>query len=318
MDFCVLGKTGMLVSRLCFGTLTLGPLQANLPLEAGAELLIEALDKGINFWDTAELYRNYACLRLALKKTGAEPVIVTKTYAYDAKGAKASLEKARHELDLDVIPVFMLHEQESGLTLEGHRRALEFLSEARERGYIKAVGISCHTIAAVRAAIHFPELSVIHPLINYGGIGIKDGTAAEMIGAIRGAHEHGLGIYAMKILGGGHLSGAPEKAFKFALNLDCLHAIAVGMASRDELNVNLCYMQGLKPPAQAIKRLAGKKRRLKVETWCIGCGKCVAACPQRALALRGRAKKSAFVDMERCVLCGYCGAACDEMCIKVF
>lgn len=318
MDYCVLGKTDLLVSRLCFGTLTLGPLQANLPLEAGAELLIEALDKGINFWDTAELYRNYAYLRLALKKTGAQPVIVTKTYAYDAKGAKASLEKARHELDLDVIPVFMLHEQESALTLEGHRRALEYLCEARERGYIKAVGISCHTVAAVKAAIDFPELSVIHPIINYGGIGIKDGTVGEMIGAIRGAYESGLGLYAMKILGGGHLIGESENAFKFALKLDCLHAITVGMASRDELNVNLCYVQGIQPPEQAMKRLAGRKRRLKVENWCSGCGQCVIACPQGALTLTGHEKRSAFVNMERCIFCGYCGAACDEMCIKVF
>lgn len=313
-----MGKTELHVSRLCFGTLTVGPLQANLSLEAGADLLVEALDSGINFWDTAELYDNYAQLRLAIKKTGAQPVIATKTYAYSAAGAKNSLEKARREIDLDIIPIFMLHEQESALTLEGHRRALEYLCEARERGYIKAVGISCHTIAAVHAAIDISELSVIQPIINYGGIGIKDGTVAEMVEALRCAYDRGLGIYGMKVLGGGHLSGSVAEAFSFALNLDCMHAMAVGMACRDELTVNLCYMQGLQPPAQALTRLAARKRLLRVEDWCSGCGRCVEKCPQGALTLQGDMEKRAIVKMEQCILCGYCGAACPEMCIKVF
>ena len=318
MEYRVLGKTELFVSRLCFGTLTLGPLQANLSLEAGAELLAEALDGGINFWDTAELYDNYAYLRLAIQKAGSQPVIATKTYADSAAGASASLEKARREIDLDIIPIFMLHEQESALTLEGHRRALEYLCEARERGYIKAVGISCHTVAAVKAAIDLPELAVIHPIINYGGIGIKDGTVAEMVEAMRCAYDAGLGIYGMKVLGGGHLGATVEKAFKFALNLDCLHAMAVGMARRDELAVNIAYIQGLQPPVQAVTRLAGRKRLLKVENWCSGCGRCVERCPQGALALQGDKEMRADVDMEQCILCGYCGAACPDMCIKVF
>ncbi len=318
MEYRVLGKTELLVSRLCFGTLTLGPLQANLSLEAGADLLIEALDAGINFWDTAELYDNYAYLRLAMQRTGAQPVITTKTYADSAEGARASLEKARREMDLDIIPIFMLHEQESALTLEGHRQALEYLCEARERGYIKAVGISCHTVAAVKAAIHIPELAVIHPIINCRGIGIKDGTVAEMVEAMRCAYDEGLGVYGMKVLGGGHLGASVEEAFSFAINLDCLHAMAVGMASPDELAVNLAYLEGLLPPAQAVARLAGRKRRLKVEDWCGGCGRCVERCPQGALELQGDKEKRTVVNMEQCILCGYCGAACPEMCIKVF
>ena len=307
----------MLVSRLCFGTLTLGPLQTNLSLEAGAELLAEALEAGINFWDTAELYDNYAYLRLALKKTGAQPVITTKTYAYTEVGAKDSLEHARRGLGLDIIPVFMLHEQESALTLEGHRPALEYLCEAREKGYIKAVGISCHTIAAVKAAVDFPELDVIHPIINYRGIGIKGGTVAEMVEAIRCAYVKGLGVYGMKVLGGGNLGATVEKAFSFALSLDCLHSMAVGMANRDELAVNLSYIQGLKPSPQVVTRLSGRKRRLKVEDWCNGCGSCVTKCPQKALALQGDQEKRAVVTLEHCILCGYCGAACPEMCIKM-
>jgi len=312
-----LGKTGLCVSRLCFGTLTMGPLQAKIPPEEGAELLAAAWDAGVNFWDTAEAYRNYAYLRLALKKIGKQPVIATKTYACTAREAKESLEKARRELDLDIIPVFMLHEQESALTLEGHRSALSYMCEARERGLVKAVGISCHTIAAVSAAVHFSEVEVIHPIINYRGIGIKDGSTAEMLAAIRAAFHKGLGIYAMKVLGGGHLNKEVGEAFSFALGLDCLHAIAVGMADRDELAVNLCYFEGITPPAAAASKLAGKKRLLRVEEWCSGCGTCTESCPQGALVLNKK-YPHVIVDANRCILCGYCGSACPEMCLKIY
>lgn len=315
----MLGKTKLHVSRLCFGTLTLSPLQTGLPLEQGAELLARGLAAGVNFWDTAEFYHNYAYLRLALKKTGAQPVIATKTYACDAAGAKAALEKARSEMDLDIIPIFMLHEQESALTLEGHRQALAYLCEAREQGYILAVGISCHTVAAVKAALEFPEIEVIHPLINYRGIGIKDGTAGDMVEAMGRAYQKGLGIYAMKVLGGGHLYSTAEQALSFVRNLDCLHSIAVGMATPEELDVNLAYMQGLQPAKESISRLAGRKRQLRIEEWCSGCGLCVTACSQGALSLQEEGGNFvAAANMERCIFCGYCGAACPEMCIKVY
>ena len=88
-----MGETGLIVSRLCFGTLTLSPLQAALPPEEGAELLSEAYSNGINFWDTAELYANYDSLRLAIKKIGKLPVLTTKTYAYTREGARSSWKK---------------------------------------------------------------------------------------------------------------------------------------------------------------------------------------------------------------------------------
>lgn len=49
MEYRVLGKTGIRVSRLCFGTLTLGPLQSDLTLKEGVRLLETALDLGVNF-----------------------------------------------------------------------------------------------------------------------------------------------------------------------------------------------------------------------------------------------------------------------------
>lgn len=109
MDYNKLGSTGMEVSRLCFGGLTIGPLQANLPVAEGADVILKALELGVNFIDTAEIYGTYAHIREAVKKWGRKPVVATKTYAYTGEMAGKSLEKARKELDMDVIDIFLLH-----------------------------------------------------------------------------------------------------------------------------------------------------------------------------------------------------------------
>lgn len=314
-----LGQSGLEVSRLCFGTLTMGPLQAGIPVEEGAELLHEAYRRGINFWDTAELYYNYPYLRLALKKIGGLPVLATKAYVFSADDARKSLEMARRDLDLDVMPIMMLHEQESALTLQGHRPALEYFLQAREKGLIQAVGISCHTVAAAKAAVDFDGIDLLHPILNRRGVGIKDGTLDEMLSAVRGAYDAGLGIYAMKVLGGGHLIPEAEEAVAFVRELDCVHAYAVGMSSLDELEANLCYLEGRSVPGALAATLRRKKRRLHIGNWCDACGACVEGCPQGALYLAGRGdRRRARVREERCILCGYCGAYCPEFCIKIY
>jgi aryl-alcohol dehydrogenase-like predicted oxidoreductase len=76
MIYTELGRTGLSVSRLCFGALTVGPLQSNLPLNEGAAVIRYALEQGVNFIDTAKLYGTYPYIREALRgwdKPGLSP-----------------------------------------------------------------------------------------------------------------------------------------------------------------------------------------------------------------------------------------------------
>jgi ferredoxin len=184
---------------------------------------------------------------------------------------------------------------------------------------IRAVGFSCHTVAAARAATQFEEIDVIHPIVNYKGVGIKDGTVAEMLEAISRAAAAGIGVYGMKPLGGGHLLADVEKAIHFVKGIEQLDSFAIGIAGSDELEADLHYFRGTKPPPGIAKKLAGKKRKLQIEDWCVGCGTCVQTCPQGALCLEETAGQfRAAVDASRCILCGYCGASCPEFCLKIF
>lgn len=315
MKYMKLGNTGIEVSRLCFGALVIGPLQADLPVGDGAGVIVEALRRGVNFIDTAEIYGTYPHIREAVKRFRDKPVIASKSYAYTAEGAKRSLEKARKEMDIDYVDIFLLHEQESRLTLKGHREALEYYISAKQKGLIRAVGVSTHNIEAVEACAKMPEIDVIHPIINKSGIGICGGTVDEMLSAIRKAYGGGKGIYGMKALGGGNLLGSYEESMRFVLDIPFIHSVAVGMKSVEEVVMNACVFEGVETPDEIKKRLQIQKKELHIDAWCRGCGKCVERCGQGALEIVGG---KAFINSQKCILCGYCGSVCPVFAIKVY
>lgn len=314
MQYTILGRTGIRVSRMCFGALIMGPLQVNLPVSEGAGVIRAALERGVNFIDTAELYGTYDHIREAVKGLAERPVVATKSYAYTAQGAAESVEKARRGLDTDVIDIFMLHEQESRLTLRGHREALEYYLNEREKGRIRAVGVSTHHIEVVRAICDMPEIDVIHPLVNKTGIGIADGTTEEMLLAIKAAYESGKGVYSMKPLGGGNLLHSYEECMQFILEKDYIHSVAVGMQSAEEVEMNVCRFENKPVPERVKEAIEAKGKHLHIDYWCEGCGRCVDRCGQGALSL---VEGKASVDKSRCVLCGYCSSVCPQFAIKI-
>ncbi len=290
-------------------------LQANLSVKEGGQLLEAAFAMGINFVDTAESYDNYHHIRWALERGWSHKVhIATKSYAYTAEQMQDSLEKALRELKRDYIDVFLLHEQESSLTLKGHDEALEYLQRAKEQGLVRATGISTHTVAGARAGALHPGVDVIHPLINKAGWGIVDGNADDMVTAIQFAGQMGKGVYGMKALAGGHLHQDVGAAFGFVLDIPELAAVAVGMQNEAELAANLLYFTGQPVPQDLQTKLARQARKLHIEDWCEGCGRCVEACASGALRIEN---ERARVDLSRCVFCGYCSRACPHFCLKV-
>ena len=127
-----LGVSGPTVSRLCFGTLTMSPLQANMPADEGAELLVYARSRGVRFLDTADLYETYPHIRRALKEA-PDYIVSTKAYCYDERSEREAVERAFRGLDREFVYIFLLHEQESLHTLRGHREALKYLDDPRVR-----------------------------------------------------------------------------------------------------------------------------------------------------------------------------------------
>ncbi len=315
MEKVRLGKSNILVSKLCFGSLTMGPLQANMTPREGGNLLLYAFNKGINFVDTAEFYNNYNHIRYALEGYNRHDIVIaTKSYAYSEKTAEASLKKAFDEMKIDFVDIFMLHEQESKHTIRGHYEALEYFIKMKEKGYIGAVGISTHTIAAVKASLDYKEIEILHPLINKAGLGIQDGNRHEMEKYLSKAHKQGKGIYGMKPLGGGNLLKDFKICFDYVLGLPFLDSIAVGMQRIEEIDINIATFEGKKLDDGLLKKIRNKERKLLIDFWCEACGNCVEACKYDAIEI---VDGVAVVDADKCILCGYCSRSCPHFCIKI-
>ncbi|MCR4397364.1 MAG: aldo/keto reductase [Firmicutes bacterium] len=314
MEYRTLGRTGLRVSRLVLGTLSMGPLQADLGVDEGAALIRAAVELGVNLLDTAEVYGNYPHIRKGLRGLGDEMMVAGKSYACTWDGMKRSVEAARRGIDRDVIDIFLLHEQVSALTLEGHRPALEYLLEAKVRGIVRAVGVSTHFVEVVNAAAGMPDVEVIHPLLNRSGIGVRGGTLDQMVEAVTLAHASGKGVYAMKALGGGTLLEDVESSLAWVRDLPCVDAVAVGAADPRELEMDALVMAGGPVPESLRDAVRRRPKVLVIEESCTGCGECVKACQFGALAVvEGRAR----VSPSSCTLCGYCAARCEGFFIRV-
>jgi aryl-alcohol dehydrogenase-like predicted oxidoreductase len=313
LKYSILGSTGIAVSRLCFGTLTMGPLQKNLPLSQGVRLLESAFSQGVNFLDTAEIYGTYPFVKEALRIL-PDAVVCTKSYSYDTITAQASFRKAVEGIGREYIDIFLLHEQESQHTIRGHWEAVEYFLKKKREGYIGAIGLSTHHIAAVEGANRYPELDIVFPLINQAGIGIADGTGDEMLKRINEAHALGKGVIAMKPLGGGHLIRERKEALQYVLNQPAIHTIAIGMQSEAEIRYNCAVFADMEPAEGLAESIDAQSRRLMIHDWCVGCGACVKRCRNRALSL---SNGKAVVDTKKCALCGYCAGVCPQFCIKV-
>jgi uncharacterized protein len=315
MEYIRLGNTNLKVSRLCFGGLTVGPLQANLPLEEGAKVIAKAFELGVNFIDTAKLYKTYPYIKRAMEIADKKDIIIaSKSYDYTYEGMRESVMEAMEELGVKKIGIFSLHEQESKLTLKGHGDALRYLVDAKKMGLIDAVGVSTHAVEVVNAICNMPEVDVVHPILNIKGLGIIDGTVDDMLRAVEKAYKSGKGIYSMKPLGGGNLMASAEESLDFVLNNKFIHSIALGMQTVDEVYANVSKFEGKQIDTELLEKLKSRKKGLHIDYWCQGCGKCVEACKGKALKIED---SKAVVNGDKCVLCGYCSAHCPDFCIKI-
>ncbi len=315
MKLVTLGKTGLRINPLIYGTLPLGPLQAALSPEAGGKLIRHALELGINLLDTAELYGTYPHIRSALQGYPGEVYIASKTHAQDAATARAHVERALRELGRERLDIVHLHGARVADPFVERTEVLAELLKMKNQGKIGHVGLSSHYISSIRKAADHPEIEVIHPLINRNGMGILDGDAMAMAAAIGACHRAGQGVYAMKALAGGNLIVEARQSLRFVLGVEGVDALAVGMLSEQEIEANLALIGDGIADEATWQTLESRRRRLRImEQFCTGCGSCVTACTNDALSLvAGKAR----VDDAACILCGYCAAACPDFMIRV-
>jgi predicted aldo/keto reductase-like oxidoreductase len=310
-----LGKTGIKVTELCFGALPMGPMQANISVEKGATLIRNALEKGINFIDTAEAYKTYPHIRKAMEGYNGEVIIATKSGAKTYEDMEQSIKDALESLGRTHIDIFLLHAARvTASVFEERGGAFQCLKDYKAKGTIRAVGISTHVIGIVKRATEIEEIDIIFPIINKLGMGIVDGSVDDMVKATSDAHKAGKGLYAMKALAGGHLIDQLEESFNFVRNIEGISSVAVGMVNQGELELNLKIFNDEKIPQELLPQKIKPSKRLFISRFCEGCGNCVKTCPSNALSLKNG---KAVVDHKLCILCGYCNPVCPVFAIRL-
>jgi predicted aldo/keto reductase-like oxidoreductase len=159
--------------------------------------------------------------------------VLTKTWARDAKSARADLDRFRKELGTDYLDVCLMHCLTESDWTERYRGVMDVLSEPRQKGVIRAHGCSCHSIEALRAAAKSPWVEV--DLVRINPIGSHmDADPGTVVGVLREMKSAGKGIVGMKILGQGDLRIRPDEAIKYALSLGVLDAFTIGAENKTE------------------------------------------------------------------------------------
>lgn len=306
----VLGRTGLEVSVAGMGILPMGPSQLALPVEEGAAIIRYALERGINFIDTAQYYRTYPYIRLALEGGDFDQVVLcSKSLCDDYEGMMEAIFEAQEALDRKVIDIFLMHEVRSG-QLEERKGAWQALIDAKARGLVRAIGLSTHHVDITAVAADIPELDVVFPLINYAGLGIRKGdqfaSREEMMEAISACHRAGKGVFSMKAFGGGSLTAHYQQALDYVFSQPDIDSVMIGFGKKADVDDLLAWLDG-SMPVDYNPDISKKKVYINHED-CEGCGSCKAACP--AGAIYWGENGLAEVDHQKCLTCGYCSPVC--------
>ncbi len=254
-DVIELGPTRIKVSRMGVGTGTYGAGQSSnqlraLGVDGVAEMLKAAYEKGIFFWDTADSYGTHDAIKAALKKVPREKVaILTKTDAWTADKTKEDIERFRKELGTDYIDILLLHTRMSPSWDKEDKGSMDVMAEAKEKKILRAVGMSCHSVEAMKVASRNPWLDVCMVRINPAGERM-DAEPETVLPVLAEMKANGKGIIGIKILGEGTLvEERHNEALRFALTKNAAHCFSIGCESLAEVLDNVARIEKLAAPA---------------------------------------------------------------------
>jgi 1-deoxyxylulose-5-phosphate synthase len=237
-DMVTLGGTGIKTSRLAMGTGTVGSghhsHQTALGVKGLSDLLLNGYNHGLRFFDAADSYGSHPHVAEALKHVQRDKVtVLTKSWARDADGMRADLDRFRKELGTDYLDVCLMHCVTEADWTDRFRGAMDVLSEAKQKGIIRAHGCSCHTIQALRAAAKSPWVEIDFARINPVGAEM-DADPATVVSVLKEMKSAGKAVVGMKILGQGALRNRQDEGIKYALSLGLLDAFTIGAESKQE------------------------------------------------------------------------------------
>ncbi len=245
-----LGNTGLKVSRFCLGTGMRGGFrqsnQTRLGRTAFEALIRESFDRGTRLFDLADLYGTHPFVAPALSGIARDRyTLVTKLWwmqgflpEADRPPADVTVARFLREPKTDHIDLLLLHCVSSGNWPRDLRRQMDQLSKLKDKGDIRALGVSCHSVAALEAAAAEPWVQSVHARINPYGMSMDD-APERVVPVLKRIHAAGKGVVGMKIIGEGRLRDDEQRrsaSIQYALTLGCVDVLDVGCERISEVD----------------------------------------------------------------------------------
>ena len=247
-DQVTLGKTGIKLSRVGFGTgSNNGYIQTADGKAAFVDLIHYAYDRGITYIDTAEAYQTFGWIAAATKGLPREKLFIQSKVDGRPADVLGVIDYHRKTFNTDYVDSLLVHCMTSGEWTEDWKRVMDAFSEAQQRKWIRAKGVSCHSLPALRAAVQSDWTEVhlvrVNPQGRYtdsegGSWNGNQHDMAPVIQQIKTMRAKGRGVIGMKICGNGTFTDPAdrEKSIRFAMSQKEIDAVVIGFKNRQEID----------------------------------------------------------------------------------
>ena len=209
-------------------------------------LLRGAYDRGVRTFDLADLYGTHPYVFPALKGIPRKDYFLVSKIWFRPGGipekerpdADAVINRFCKELNTDYIDLVLLHCVTSAKWPQELEKQMELMANLKQKGMIRAHGVSCHSLEALEAAANSPWVDSVHTRINPYGMSM-DGPTEKVVPILQKIHSAGKGVIGMKIIGEGKLRNDDEKkdaSVRYAMKLGCVDILNVGFEQLEEID----------------------------------------------------------------------------------
>ncbi|MDD4871701.1 MAG: aldo/keto reductase [Kiritimatiellae bacterium] len=248
VDRVALGKTKIQITRLGMGTGSNGgSIQRKLGEENFVKLIRHGWDRGIRYIDTADNYKIHDLVGKAIKGLPREElVLLSKMKWGNSPDVNKELDRFRKELGVDYLDIVLIHCVTEAGWPKKLQKMCDDLAAAKQAGIVRAVGVSQHSIQALREVAGNAWVDVNLIRVNHNGHHMdgstgKWGEPAEVstvMDEVKKIHGAGKGVLGMKLVGNGDFKNAEdrEKAIQAVMKSGCVDAVTIGFKSPEEID----------------------------------------------------------------------------------
>jgi len=247
-DWVTLGKSGVKVTRLAFGTGSFsGQVQRDLGQDGFTRLVRYAYDNGIRFYETAESYAEmHRMLGVALKGIPRDSYrIMSKITTWGGVNSQEKIDELRKLANTEYFDVMLLHWQHSATWPADTGRWQDGILEAEAKKAVVSHGASVHGLPALRRMPGNKWLDVAMIRVNHKGVRMDAedyntdglGNVGEVVTHVRQVHKEGMGVISMKLAGEGTFKREDRRAaMKFAFKNAGVDCVTVGYKNTAEID----------------------------------------------------------------------------------